>query len=64
MSKHYLCGVDFEHELDHTLDYFESVDLLKRQQPCWRTCGIVEVELDELGEIVNHRWIEPQKAKL
>ena len=61
MSKHYCCGVDYQHELEEGLaDVYDSVEALKAARECWKNCGIVEFILDEKGEEVSHRWIEEQ----
>jgi hypothetical protein len=58
--KGYMCGVDFQHELGEVLDstpVYASVKALKEQRKCWKTCGIVEVE------VKITQWIEPQDFK-
>lgn len=61
MSTHYLCGVDFQEELAHTLDYYDTVEALKADKTCWKKCGIVEVSLDKQGELIAHSWVVEQK---
>jgi hypothetical protein len=44
----YMCGVDFDTELGLNADgnrVFPSVKALKRAMSCWKSCGIVEVEV-------------------
>jgi hypothetical protein len=62
MSKHYVCGVDYQHELEECLaDVYDSVEALKSARKCWKQCGIVEFTLDEKGqEVGNGIWIEKQ----
>jgi hypothetical protein len=64
MSRHFVCGVDFEAELDHTLDFFNSIDELKAKKKCWPECGIVEVILDEQCEVVAHSVVLEPKSRL
>ncbi len=64
MSKHYLCGVDYQHEMEEGLaDFFDSVEELKSARKCWTECGIIELELDEAGKEIGHSWVEPQNMK-
>ena len=60
-TKHYLCGVDYQHELEEGLaNLYDSVQALKDDGKCWRQCGIVELELDEAGNEIGHIWIQEQ----
>jgi len=61
MSKHYICGIDFQEELEGCLDVFDTVEELKQKKECWPECGIVEMELGEAGEVVSHTWVVPQR---
>ncbi len=58
MSTHYICGTDFEQELEGCLDVFDTVEELKEKKPCHVECGIVEMELDAAGEVKAHVWIQ------
>lgn len=61
MTRHYLCGVDFQHEMDEGLaDFYDSVEELKEKKKCWKQCGIVEIFLDESAEMISYKWIEKQ----
>jgi len=55
--KLYLCGSAYQHELaecDFTV--FESIERLKQMNKCWKTCGIVELQLS----IQKVTWVEDQ----
>lgn len=53
-TKHYICGVDYEYELETgQADHFTSVEDLKEHKLCWRSCRIMEMVLDGAGEIVS-----------
>lgn len=59
MSKHYLCGVDYQHEMGmNSAHLYTSIEELKAKSRCWAECGIVELELDEAGNEVCHKWVE------
>lgn len=61
MTKTYLCGVDYQHEMGEGLaDFFNTIDELKAAKPCWKSCGIVELSLNEAGEEVGYSWVEQQ----
>lgn len=66
MSKHYICGIDFEEELENgTADHFTSIEDLKDKKLCWRSCGIIEIELDEFAHIVGSKIVsDPQDLRL
>ena len=65
--KKYLCGVTYEWELGETSDIVvhDTLEDIKKTK-CWKSCGIVEVELlvddklDNYEDIVSHKWIEPK----
>lgn len=53
----YMCAVDFRWHIGedkHPSPIYASVEDLKRQRKCWKTCGIVEVEV----KLVE--WAEPE----
>ncbi len=57
----YICGVDWQHEIGAAagkMDYYNSVEELKRHKKCWKECGIVKlkVSLDS--------WVEEQNLEL
>lgn len=54
--KVYVCGVDWQHEIGEASDVkmYASVADLKRSRTCWKSCGIVELE------VKLSKWIEPQ----
>lgn len=57
----YLCGVDYQHEMEEGLaDFYDSVEKLKAAKPCWKECGIVELHLDLAGNEVGHKWLVKQ----
>lgn len=61
MTEHFLCGVDYQHEMAEGMaDFYDSVEELKAAGKCWRECGIVKVVLDERGEEVAHEWVVEQ----
>jgi hypothetical protein len=56
-TKGFMCGVDFQHDFGHAdITFYTSAEQLKRSKPCWKQCGIVEVEI----EIKLLSWTEPQ----
>lgn len=58
-KKLYLCGVDFQHELGEACGgtkLYPSVEDLKENQSCWKSCGIIEIEVSE----TEYKWIEEQ----
>lgn len=58
---HYLCGVDYQHEMEEgTATMYKSLYELKRVARCWEQCGIVRLTLDPGGKEVSHEWIEEQ----
>lgn len=60
-TKHYLCGVDYQNEMEMGLAHFyNSLDEIKTKSKCWTECGIIEIELDETGNEISHKWVEPQ----
>jgi hypothetical protein len=61
MTKHYMCGVDLQHEYEEgQAQFFDSIEDLKEKKKCWPQCGIVEVYLDSYGHIVVHEWVVKQ----
>ncbi len=57
-KKVYICSIDWEHELGEVTDHtkvYSSVEDLKRQHTCWKSCGITEVEVRFVREV------EPQR---
>lgn len=61
MSKTYLCGVSYQHEIGQCdVDYFDSLEELKASLKCWTGCGVVELELDEQGKEISHKWVVEQ----
>lgn len=57
--KLYICGVDFQHELGCACGgnkLYPSVEDLKENASCWKTCGIIELEVD----MDNYKWIVEQ----
>ena len=65
MSKHYMCGIDFQHEMDAgCADFYDTIeDLKKGKGRCWQQCGIVELELDGRGAVLGHKWVVEQDLK-
>lgn len=55
----YMCGVDYQQELDPDqsgpVPVYSSVEALKRERSCWPECGIVRVQV----KVVE--WVEPQQ---
>ena len=52
--KGYMCTIDFECELDAVPDgpkVYCSIDDLKDDHTCWKSCGIVEVSVSFVREI-------------
>lgn len=60
MKKLYCCGVDWQHEIGDASDIegsmplYSSVEELKKDRKCWKSCGIVELKVE------FSKWIEPQ----
>lgn len=58
--KLYACGVDWQYEIGEAPDLegrmplYSSVEELKKARPCWKNCGIVELEISLVS------WPEPQ----
>ena len=51
----YMCAVDFECELGAALGgntVYPSIEDLKKNHECWEECGIVEVKVQFIREIV------------
>ena len=61
--KVYCCGVTFQHEIGHALDiegsmpFFTDIKDLKKKFPCWKECGIVELD------IALSKWVIKQNLK-
>ncbi len=52
----YMCMIDFEHELGKAKGgnpVYPSIDDLKEDHTCWKSCGIVEVEVVYRKTIVD-----------
>lgn len=62
MRKTYVCGVSYQHEMDHPeiVHFFDSVEDLKKSDTCWLQCGIVEISLNDKGKEISHKWIHDQ----
>jgi hypothetical protein len=59
--KKYLCGVDYQHEMEEGLaDFYDSIEKLKQEKRCWPQCGIVEIDLDRDGKEIGYKWIVKQ----
>lgn len=56
----YACGVDWQHEIGEAPDIegnmplYSTIEELKKDRTCWKSCGIVELTL------TLNKWIEPQ----
>ena len=53
----YMCGVNWQHEIGEAMDgnmFYPSVETLKSNRRCWKSCGIVEVKVSLA------KWVEPQ----
>ena len=53
----YTCGVHFEHEMAEAIGpqvFYNSLKDFKAAKTCWKSCGIVEVDVSFL------RWIRPE----
>ena len=58
--KVYTCGIDFQHEIGNAASgntIYASVEDLKKHRPCWKGCGIVELDLK------LSKWIVEQDMK-
>jgi len=56
-EKVYMCGVDWQHEIGAAMGgntVHPSVEDLKKHRKCWKSCGIVEIEVKFV------KWVEPQ----
>lgn len=55
----FMCGTDMQEELHVSqstgVETFSAIKHLKKERPCWRECGIVEVEIREV------KWRVKQK---
>lgn len=49
MSKLFLCGIAFQHELGETdeIDIYNSLEDCKKGHSCWKECGIVAIEVKD-----------------
>jgi hypothetical protein len=47
----YVCSTAFEEDPD--FEVFESIELLKQNRSCWKECGILEVEIYAVKEVVE-----------
>lgn len=58
-KKAYMCGVDFQHELNHPCmtPVYSTLKTIKQHRACINECGIVEVE------IKVKRWVKKQDFK-
>lgn len=58
--KLYACGVDWQHEIGEASDIngniplYYSIEKLKKERPCTKQCGVVEVNLS------LSKWVECQ----
>ena len=54
----YMCGASFQHDLNEYngrhCRIYGNLEALKANESCWKECGIVMVELREVG------WVEEQ----
>ena len=53
----YLCGVDWQHEIDevpHGTRVYGTIKDLKERNNCWRQCGIVRLK------VTVDEWVEEQ----
>jgi hypothetical protein len=56
-TKLYTCGVHFQHEMAEAMGpqvFYNSLDDLKEEMNCWKSDGIVEIDVS------FSRWIHPQ----
>lgn len=52
----YLCGVDWQHDIDQDAEVYASPKLLEDAKGCVvQGCGIVKVKMTEV------KWVKPQK---
>lgn len=55
-KKAYTCGVNWQHDLceDNAkhVEFFGSIQALKKDRTCWKECGIVEIEMKVT------KWVE------
>jgi len=42
----YACETAYCHDPDITL--YDNIELLKKSEPCWKECGIVEISLAKI----------------
>ena len=54
----YMCGVDYQHELDEDhndfVKLYPNLEAFKANKTCWKECGIVKVQ------VKIEEWLEPQ----
>lgn len=58
--KVYICGTDFQHHLGpggdvDGVEIFNTLADLKRKKPCWKECGVVELEIKPLAYVVAEK---------
>lgn len=52
--KMYMCRIAAEEEMSHTeVKIYPSVKLLQMEHTCWEECGIIEVDIYIVREIVH-----------
>lgn len=56
-KKLYACDIDWRHEigeasdLEGTMPLYSSLEILKKKHPCWKECGVVELELTKVRTV-------------
>jgi hypothetical protein len=63
MKTLYTCGVDWQHEigeasdLEGSMPFYSSIELLKKNRPCWKECGIIELKVNLAGWVVEQNLL-------
>lgn len=61
MTAHYLCGIDYQHEMEEGLaNFYNTIEELKAAKSCWKQCGILKITLDLSGNELCSEWMSPQ----
>ena len=63
VKKFYMCQIDWNHEIGACpVMLYESLEDLKKDHPCWKTCGVVEVEAKAKTVIKADRSYNAKKS--
>lgn len=55
--KAYLCTTDWDTELPsfkaNDVKIYMSLKVLKEERPCWNQCGVVQIEIKKIKQVVK-----------